>query len=151
MRGRRANKFGLLAALTLCLSLPAAAQAGTTITGKVKGGGTCSAQTTVSPNSFGLTVPACSREIKRVTAEGLLMQNNQIPDYHRFPAGPAPYSESYTSSQTGNRVRMDFRIQLKTTRKKLVQWRKRSGGDKCRVVTTRRASDTLLCSFIENV
>lgn len=149
---RRRNWLWLALVPAVGLFPPALAEADTGVIGKVKRQGTCVATTAVDPNQFALDVPECEAgAIKRVRALGVIMQGNQIQDSHRFPAGPAPFSGSYTSPESGDRVRWDFRIQLKSSNAKPRRWHKGSGAELCRVMTTRHRHDTLRCLFTEAV
>lgn len=153
MKTPRGKKWlWLTALLAVGLFQPASAGADTGVIGKVKGQGTCRAVTTVDASRFALEVPECEAGvIKRVRALGVLMQGNQVLDSHRFPAGPAPFAGSYTSPESGDRVRWDLRIQLKSSDARPRRWHKGSGADLCRVMTARHRHDTLRCTFTEAV
>lgn len=81
-----------------------------------------------------------------------LGDGSRLAGASRFaPGTKLPYQAAASTTRSGNKVRVELTMRLRSKKKAPQKWRKKSGGDDCFVTSTRRPADTLQCDTLEPV
>lgn len=128
-------------------------------TAKTNRGGSCAVQPVSEAagggdHRYGLRVPSCDTRngIKRVVSIGLMVDNREPVDELQRKRGEPAYTNTRTTSEDGNYVRIDYRLVLdrnrgKRAKRKPERWR--PSHPDCVRTTTRYSGDTLLCQTFD--